>query len=123
MEPRLQGENLDNNKIFYSQMEKLGEKHGCACSQLALAWILRQGDDVVPIPGTTKIKNLESNMGSFKVKLNKDDLKEIEDDVPISEVAGSRAFIQCSWKFANTPPKAYQRHDLMPVMHLNVLRF
>ncbi|KAI5424087.1 variant 2, palmitoyltransferase akr1 [Lathyrus oleraceus] len=109
MEPRLQGENLDKNKIFYSRMEKLGEKHGCTPSQLALAWILRQGDDVVPIPGTTKTKNLESNIGSFKVKLNEDDLKEIEDAVPISEVAGNRttdAFVQCSWKFANTPPKA-----------------
>ncbi|CAL5194623.1 unnamed protein product [Lathyrus oleraceus] len=109
MQPRLQGENFDKNKIFYSRMEKLAEKHGCTSSQLALAWLLHQGDDVVPIPGTTKIKNLESNIGSFKVKLNKDDLQEIEDAVPISEVAGSRttdAFVQCSWKFANTPPKA-----------------
>jgi diketogulonate reductase-like aldo/keto reductase len=58
--------------------------------------------------GTTKIRNLDSNIGSFKVKLNKDDLKEIEDTVPISEVAGNRttdAFVQCSWKFANTPIK------------------
>ncbi|KAL5061118.1 hypothetical protein RYX36_032722 [Vicia faba] len=109
MQPRLQGENFDKNKIFYSRMEKLAEKHGCTSSQLALAWLLHQGDDVVPIPGTTKTKNLESNIGSFKVKLNEDDLKEIEDAVPISEVAGSRttdAFVQCSWKFANTPIKA-----------------
>ncbi|CAJ2631505.1 unnamed protein product [Trifolium pratense] len=110
MQPRLQGENFDKNKIFYSRMEKLAEeKHGCTSSQLALAWILHQGDDVVPIPGTTKIKNLESNIGSFKVKLSEDDLKEIEETVPISEVVGSRttdAFVQCSWRFANTPPKA-----------------
>lgn len=110
MQPRLQGENFDKNKMFYHRMEKLAqEKHGCTSSQLALAWILHQGDDVVPIPGTTKIKNLESNISSFKVKLNKDDLKEIEDAVPISEVAGDRttgAFVQCSWKFANTPRKA-----------------
>ncbi|XP_058738644.1 perakine reductase-like [Vicia villosa] len=109
MEPRLQGQNLDKNKVFYFRMEKLAENHGCTSSQLALAWILHQGDDVVPIPGTTKIKNLESNIGSFKVKLNEDDLKEIEEAVPISEVAGNRttdAFVQCSWKFANTPTKA-----------------
>lgn len=59
--------------------------------------------------GTTKIKNLESNIDSFKVKLSKDDLKEIEDAVPISDVVGDRttdAFVQCSWKFANTPTKA-----------------
>ncbi|CAJ2631501.1 unnamed protein product [Trifolium pratense] len=110
IQPRLQGENLDKNKILYSRMEKLAEeKHGCTSSQLALAWILHQGDDVVPIPGTTKIKNLESNISSLKVKLNKDDLKEIEEAVPISEVAGNRtpdAFVQLSWKFANTPSKA-----------------
>ncbi|WJX80206.1 palmitoyltransferase akr1 [Trifolium repens] len=109
MQPRLQGENFDKNKIFYSRMEKLAEeKHGCTSSQLALAWLLHQGDDVVPIPGTTKIKNLDSNIGSFKVKLNEDDLKEIEETVPISEVVGSRttdAFVQVSWRFANTPPK------------------
>lgn len=109
MQPRLQGENFDINKMFYSRMENLAEKHGCTSSQLALAWILHQGDDVVPIPGTTKIKNLDSNIGSFKVNLSKDDLEEIEKAVPISEVVGDRttgAFVQCSWKFANTPPKA-----------------
>ncbi|XP_045796481.1 probable aldo-keto reductase 1 [Trifolium pratense] len=110
MLPRLQGENFDRNKILYSQMEKLAEeKHGCTSSQLALAWLLHQGEDVVPIPGTTKIKNLESNISSIQVKLNEDDLKEIEETVPISEVMGSRttdALIQVSWRFANTPPKA-----------------
>nr|ACU24567.1 unknown [Glycine max] len=108
-QPRLRGENFDKNKILYSRIEKLAEKYGCTFSQLALAWILHQGDDVVPIPGTTKIKNLDSNIGSCEVKLSKDDLKEITDAVPIFEVAGDRttdAFVRCSWKFANTPPKA-----------------
>ncbi|KAJ1413896.1 NADP-dependent oxidoreductase domain [Sesbania bispinosa] len=85
------------------------EKHGCTTSQLALTWILHQGDDVVPIPGTTKIKNLDSNIGSFKVRLSKEDLKEITDAIPISEVAGYRTtdtLVKFSWKFANTPPKA-----------------
>ncbi|QCD77648.1 probable aldo-keto reductase 1 [Vigna unguiculata] len=107
-QPRLQGDNFDKNKILYSRIEKLAEKHGCTSSQLALAWILGQGDDVVPIPGTTKIKNLDSNIGSFEVKLSKDDLEEITEAVPISEVAGNRttdAFFRCSWKFADTPPK------------------
>ncbi|RDY08037.1 putative aldo-keto reductase 1 [Mucuna pruriens] len=108
-QPRLQGENLDKNKILYSRLEKLADKYGCTSSQLALSWILHQGDDVVPIPGTTKIKNLESNIGSFEVKLGKDELKEITDAVPISEVAGARTtdnFIRSSWKFADTPAKA-----------------
>ncbi|XP_027353281.1 probable aldo-keto reductase 1 isoform X3 [Abrus precatorius] len=108
-QPRLRGENFDKNKILYSRIEKLAEKYGCASSQLALSWILHQGDDVVPIPGTTKIKNLDSNIGSFEVKLSEDDLREITDAIPISEVAGDRttdAFVKCSWKFANTPAKA-----------------
>ncbi|MED6181286.1 palmitoyltransferase akr1 [Stylosanthes scabra] len=87
-------------------IEKLAEKHGCKSSQLALAWINHQGDDVVPIPGTTKTKNLDINLGSLDVKLNRDDLSEIAE--PISEVTGERttdAFVRCTWKFADTPPK------------------
>ncbi|MED6123554.1 palmitoyltransferase akr1 [Stylosanthes scabra] len=106
IQPRLQGENFDKNKIVYSKIEKLAEKHGCKSSQLALAWINHQGDDVVPIPGTTKTKNLDINLGSLEVKLSRDDLSEIAE--PISEVTGERttdAFVQCSWKFADTPPK------------------
>ncbi|KAI4301912.1 hypothetical protein L6164_035148 [Bauhinia variegata] len=107
-QPRLRGENFDKNRIFYYRLEKLAEKRGCAPSQLALAWILHQGDDVVPIPGTTKIKNLDINIGSLKVKLSEDDLKEISDAIPIDEVVGDRTtdtFVRCSWKFGNTPPK------------------
>ncbi|KAH9754021.1 Aldo ket red domain-containing protein [Citrus sinensis] len=66
------------------------------------------GDDVVPIPGTTKIKNLEDNIGSLTVKLTNEDLKEISDAVPTEEVAGGRypdSFDKTSWNFANTPPK------------------
>ncbi|EEF49672.1 aldo/keto reductase, putative [Ricinus communis] len=106
--PRFRAENLDNNKMAYNRMEKLGEKHKCTPSQLALAWILQQGDFVVPIPGTTKIKNLESNMGSLRVQLTGEDLKEIAAAVPIEEVAGDRAhesMSAMSWKFANTPPQ------------------
>ncbi|XP_057439487.1 probable aldo-keto reductase 1 isoform X1 [Lotus japonicus] len=107
--PRFQGENLDKNKIFYSQLVKLAEKYVCTSSQLALAWLLHQGDDVVPIPGTTKIKNLDNNIGSLEVKLSEDDLKEITDAMLISEVVGEHindAFLKCSWKFVDTPAKA-----------------
>ncbi|CAK8531949.1 unnamed protein product [Lathyrus sativus] len=107
--PRLQEENLDKNKILYSRIEKLSEKHKCTTSQLALSWILHQGDNVVPIPGTTKTMNVDNNVGSLEVKFSKDELKEITDAIPISEVAGYRIadiYIKCSWKFANTPPKA-----------------
>ncbi|TYI57614.1 hypothetical protein E1A91_D11G294400v1 [Gossypium mustelinum] len=106
--PRFQGENLDKNKMLYLKVEKLAEKHGCSPAQLALAWVLHQGDDVAPIPGTTKIKNLDSNIDSVKVKLTAEDLKEISDVVPINEVAGDvlpDRFSQLHWKFGNTPPK------------------
>ncbi|KAH9754016.1 Aldo ket red domain-containing protein [Citrus sinensis] len=66
------------------------------------------GEDVVPIPGTTKIKNLDDNIGSLTIKLTKEDLKEISDAVPTEEVAGDRypdALDKTSWNFATTPPR------------------
>ncbi|KAH9754037.1 Aldo ket red domain-containing protein [Citrus sinensis] len=106
--PRFKGENLDRNKSIYFRIENLAKKYNCTSAQLALAWVLGQGDDVVPIPGTTKIKNLDDNSDSLRIKLTKEDLKEISDAVPIEEVAGDRdpeGFDKASWKFANTPPK------------------
>ncbi|KAI8024282.1 putative aldo-keto reductase 1 [Camellia lanceoleosa] len=74
--------------------------------QLALAWILHQRDDMVPIPGKTKIKNLDENIGAVRVTLTEDDLKEISDAVPIFEVAGPRmfeSFHHTAYQFADTP--------------------
>uniref|UniRef100_A0ACD5ZQP9 Uncharacterized protein n=1 Tax=Avena sativa TaxID=4498 RepID=A0ACD5ZQP9_AVESA len=65
--PRFSAENLEKNKHVYLKMEELAKEHKCSPAQLALAWVLHQGDDVVPIPGTTKIKNLESNIDSLKI--------------------------------------------------------
>ncbi|GMN25460.1 hypothetical protein TIFTF001_000933 [Ficus carica] len=106
--PRFHGENFNKNKQFYDRIDSLAKKHKCSPAQLALAWVLLQGDEVVPIPGTTKIKNLDDNIGSVRVKLTEEDLKEICDAVPIEEVAGDRTYdgmISSTWKFVNTPPK------------------
>ncbi|PRQ41860.1 putative perakine reductase [Rosa chinensis] len=106
--PRLTGENLEKNRNIYHAIERLATKHYCSPAQLALSWVLHQGDDVVPIPGTTKIKNLDTNIGSLSLNLNEDDLKEISDAVPLDQVAGDKSFESTShvqWKFANTPPK------------------
>ncbi|KAK6243252.1 hypothetical protein QUC31_009661 [Theobroma cacao] len=106
--PRFQGENFDRNKILYLKVKKMAEKHGCTTAQLALAWVLHQGNDVVPIPGTTKTKNLDGNIDSLRVKLTEEDLQEICDVIPINEVAGARmpdGLSHLTWKFANTPPK------------------
>uniref|UniRef100_A0A2P2KCE7 NADP-dependent oxidoreductase domain-containing protein n=2 Tax=Rhizophora mucronata TaxID=61149 RepID=A0A2P2KCE7_RHIMU len=103
--PRFTRENLEKNNVFYKRIEELAKRHGCMPAQLALAWVLNQGDDVVPIPGTTKIKNLDANIGSLRINLTKDDLKELSDAVPTNEVAGVRsASIEHTWNYANTTP-------------------
>ncbi|KAF3454332.1 hypothetical protein FNV43_RR04779 [Rhamnella rubrinervis] len=109
--PRFSGENLNKNKNIFDRIERLSRKHQCTPAQLALAWVLQQGNDIAPIPGTTKIKNLDSNIGSLRVKhLTPEDLKEISDAVPIEEVAGGRTFDgmkKSHWNFADTPPLEY----------------
>ncbi|KAG6535115.1 probable aldo-keto reductase 1 [Zingiber officinale] len=105
--PRFAAENLEKNKILYTRVENLARKHHCTPVQLALAWVLHQGDDVVPIPGTTKIKNLDANIGSLKVKLTPEDLKELSDVVSEEEVAGYRSYSLSepyNWKYSDTPP-------------------
>ncbi|KAL3813883.1 hypothetical protein ACJIZ3_015151 [Penstemon smallii] len=110
MLPRFTGENWEKNKAFYFRIDALSKKYGCTPSQLALAWVNHQGDDVTAIPGTTKIKNLHSNIDSLKIKLTSSELKELSDAVPIEEVAGNNhddEFHKVSWRFATTPlPKA-----------------
>ncbi|XP_015888125.1 perakine reductase-like [Ziziphus jujuba] len=108
MHPRFSRENLEKNKPLYSKLANLAEKHGCTTPQLALAWLLHQGNDIIPIPGTTKVKNLADNIGALALKLTKGDLKEISDAFPIEEVGGNRefeVFSKYAWKFANTPLK------------------
>ncbi|XP_058203262.1 perakine reductase-like isoform X2 [Rhododendron vialii] len=107
--PRFTGENLEKNKFLYAHFADLAEKHACSPAQLALAWLLHQGNDVVPIPGTTKVKNLDANIGSLTVKLTTKDLKEISDAIPTDQVGGQRqvqVFLPFSYRSANTPPKA-----------------
>ncbi|KAJ0966426.1 hypothetical protein J5N97_027564 [Dioscorea zingiberensis] len=106
--PKFSGDNLERNKILYARLDKLAVKHHCTPGQLALAWLLHQGSDVVPIPGTTKIKNLDSNIGSLDVSLTEDEVKEISDAFPVNEVAGERIigpFASYFWQLATTPPK------------------
>ncbi|KAG6532421.1 hypothetical protein ZIOFF_006264 [Zingiber officinale] len=105
--PRFGAENLEKNKTLYDRVENLTKKHQCSTAQLALAWVLHQGDDVVPIPGTTKLKNLDSNIGSLKVRLTKEDLKELTDAMPKEEVLGYRSYSiseSINWHYADTPP-------------------
>jgi aryl-alcohol dehydrogenase-like predicted oxidoreductase len=80
--------NRDKNVKLVSQFKALAEKRGCTTSQLAIAWLLKQGDDVIPIPGTKKLKYLEENWGSLDVHLTDEDEAEIRHFVETAEIAG-----------------------------------
>ena len=88
--PRFTGENLDANLALVAKVRELAEQKGCTPGQLALAWVLAQGDDVAPIPGTKRVKYLEENAAAVDVELSDVDLKALEDAVPHGAVAGDR---------------------------------
>jgi aryl-alcohol dehydrogenase-like predicted oxidoreductase len=88
--PRFQGENLDRNAVLTERVEKIAREKNCTPAQLALAWLLAQGDDVVPIPGTKRVKYLEENAQAVNVSLSKDDLARISAAIPPTAVAGAR---------------------------------
>ena len=88
--PRFQGEALDANLVLVAKIRELAEARGCTPGQLALAWVLAQGDDVAPIPGTKRIPYLEENVGAAAVELSTSDLAALEAAVPRDSVAGAR---------------------------------
>ena len=88
--PRFQGENFQKNLDLVREVEKLAEDKGCTTAQLALAWVLAQGEDVVPIPGTKQIKYLDENIGALDVKLSEEDLKRLDAILPPGAAAGQR---------------------------------
>jgi aryl-alcohol dehydrogenase-like predicted oxidoreductase len=86
--PRFQGENFDKNLELVRKIQEVAASKNCTPAQLALAWTLAQGDNIIPIPGTKKRSRLEENVGAIEVKLTKEDLQEINDLAP--NVAGLR---------------------------------
>jgi aryl-alcohol dehydrogenase-like predicted oxidoreductase len=88
--PRFQGENFNKNLSLVEKIEKLAAKKNCTASQLALAWVMAQGDYIFPIPGTKRIKYLEENIGAVNVKLTIAELEEIENIAPKDVAAGMR---------------------------------
>lgn len=77
-QPRFKSENLDQNVELFMKLNELASRKACTPGQVALAWVHHQGDDVAPIPGTTKQRNLQENVGALNVKLSRDDLEELE---------------------------------------------
>ena len=86
--PRFMENNRDQNVKLVNQFKGMADKKGCSTSQLSIAWLLKQGDDIIPIPGTKKIKYLEDNWGALKVHLTDDEEAEIRHFAETAEVAG-----------------------------------
>jgi aryl-alcohol dehydrogenase-like predicted oxidoreductase len=88
--PRFQGGNFQKNLDLVKHIEALARSKGCTPSQLALAWVLAQGDDVVPIPGTKRSGYLDENLAALGVRLTADDLKHIDAVIPAGSASGQR---------------------------------
>ena len=88
--PRFQGENFQKNLDLVHRVEQIAKEKSCTPAQLALAWVLAQGNDIVPIPGTKRRKYLEENVGALKVAFTPDDLRRIAEVAPKGVAAGMR---------------------------------
>src|SRR3954466_13012329 len=88
--PRFQGENFQRNLDLVERVRAIAEEKGCTAGQLALAWVLRRGDDVVPIPGTKQVRYLEENVAALAVELTDDDLARLDEVAPAGAAAGDR---------------------------------
>jgi aryl-alcohol dehydrogenase-like predicted oxidoreductase len=88
--PRFQGENFKKNLDLVRRVEEVATKKGCTPSQLALAWVLAQGDDVVPIPGTKRRKYLEENLAALEITLTTEELARIDEVAPKGAASGTR---------------------------------
>jgi aryl-alcohol dehydrogenase-like predicted oxidoreductase len=88
--PRFQGENFQKNLEMVKRIEELAAEKGCTPAQLALAWVLAQGEDIVPIPGTKRRKYLEENTSALDVEITPEDILRIEEVAPKGVAAGTR---------------------------------
>ncbi|XP_037491011.1 LOW QUALITY PROTEIN: probable aldo-keto reductase 2 [Jatropha curcas] len=103
--PRFRAENLEHNKKLFECVSEIAARKQCTPSQLALAWVHHQGDDVCPIPGTTKIENFNQNVGALSVKLTPEDMAELESIASADAVKGERYFRNFpTYKESSTPP-------------------
>jgi len=88
--PRFQGENFGKNLQLVERVEEMAATKGVTAAQLALAWVLAQGDDVVPIPGTKRRTNLEENVAADDISLTPEELRRIDEVLPVGAAAGDR---------------------------------
>ena len=90
LHPRFRGENLTRNRALAAAVASLAARRGVSAAQLALAWVMAKGDDIVAIPGTKRVRYLEENLGAATLVLSGEEIAELEAAVPASEVAGTR---------------------------------
>jgi aryl-alcohol dehydrogenase-like predicted oxidoreductase len=88
--PRFQGENFQRNRALVKRVEEIALEKKCTPAQLSLAWVLAQGNDIVPIPGTKRRRYLQENVGALDVALTSKDLARIDEAAPHKAVAGAR---------------------------------
>jgi aryl-alcohol dehydrogenase-like predicted oxidoreductase len=88
--PRFQGGNFEHNIGLVEKMKEISREKQCTPAQLALAWLLAQGEDVVPIPGTKRRERLEENLAAVDIALSADDLRRIDEAAPPGFAAGTR---------------------------------
>jgi aryl-alcohol dehydrogenase-like predicted oxidoreductase len=88
--PRFQGENFAKNIELVHEVEAMAKEKGCTTAQLALAWVLAQGEDIVPIPGTKHVRYLDENIGALDVSLTREDLDRLDAILPPGAAAGTR---------------------------------
>ena len=88
--PRFAGEAFDKNQALVDRVRKIAAGRGVTAGQLALAWVLAQGDDAVPIPGTKRRKYLEENAAAAEIHLTADQIEELENAIPADEIVGDR---------------------------------
>ena len=88
--PRFQGSNFEHNLNLVKKLKEIADRKNCTLAQLALAWLLARGEDVIPIPGTKRRERLKENLGAIELELSEDDLRRIEEAAPVGYAAGTR---------------------------------
>ena len=117
--PRFQAENLEKNKATFEKIAEIASRKGCSPGQLSLSWICHQGNDISPIPGTTKVKNLEENMGALSVNITPDEIKEIENVLSTCGFSGDRSratLLNLTWLNSETPPLSSWKHTVWLIL-------
>jgi len=103
--PQWSEENLPKNLNIVKELTRLATAKNCTPGQLTLAWLMAQGDDIFPIPGTKKIKYLEENVGSVNVSLKTEEVKSVRDVIEANKPVGDRyPGVYMASTFADTPP-------------------